>query len=178
MRSEDAIRPASGTDELVITRLFNAPRTLLFKAWTEPDRLAEWWGPGGSTMLAMKLDLRPGGLFHYCMQAPAGDLMGGKLWGKFVYREIVPPERLVFVSGFADEQANFMRHPLGANWPLEILNTLTLDETGGKTTLLLRGEPINATEPERRTFDEAHAAVRQGFARTLDQLADHLATAR
>jgi uncharacterized protein YndB with AHSA1/START domain len=164
---------ASADGEFVVTRTFDAPRDLVFKAWTEPERLAHWWGPKGFTMRISTLDFRPGGLFHYCMRSPDGQDM----WGKFVYREIVAPERIVFINSFADAEGNTVRNPFSPTWPLEILNTLTLSEREGKTTLILRGGPYNATEAERKTFDDAHGSLRQGFAGTLDQLAEYLARA-
>src|SRR5437899_7660320 len=87
--------------ELLVTRTFDAPRELVFKAWTEPERLAQWWGPKGFTMKKVSVDLRPGGVFHYGMTSPDGH----EMWGRFVYREITPPERLIFVNSFSDEDA-------------------------------------------------------------------------
>jgi len=155
--------------ELCITRVFEAPRELVFQAWTDVERLARWWGPKGFRWVSAKLDLRPGGMFHYCLQAPNGQ----EMWGKFVYREIVRPERLVFVNSFSDANGNTIRAPFSADWPLEILNTLTLAEHGGKTTLTLEGRPINMTEKEQ-TFRDAFKSVEQGFAGTFDQLAEYL----
>jgi uncharacterized protein YndB with AHSA1/START domain len=97
------------------------------------------------------------------------------MWGKFVYREILRPERLVFVNSLSDANGHTVRAPCSADWPLEILNTLTLAEHGGKTTLTLRGRPIHATEKERQTFRDAFKSVEQGFAGTFDQLAEYLA---
>ena len=158
---------------LVIERIFDAPRELVWKAWTEPARLAQWWGPKGFDMQVARMDFRPGGVFHYSMRSPAGQ----ELWGKFVYREIVAPERLVFINSFADEQGNVQRNPMSPTWPLEILNVLTLAEDAGRTTLTIRGGPHSATEIERQTFAGAQANVQSGFKGTLDQLADHLAKA-
>ena len=69
----------------VITRVFDAPRSLVWKAWAERDRLMQWFGPKGFIMRVATLDLRPGGIFHYCLRSPDGKDM----WGKFVYRELV-----------------------------------------------------------------------------------------
>jgi uncharacterized protein YndB with AHSA1/START domain len=171
MATSDDSTPASGGRELVITRVFDAPRELVWKAFTEPDRLAHWWGPPDFTMLVRTLDLRPGGVFHYAMRSPAGEVA----WGRFVFREIQAPERLVFVNSFADADGNIARSPFSPAWPLEILNTLTLAEAGGKTTVTLRGGPINATEQERATFWDGLESVRRGFAGTFDQLAAYLA---
>jgi uncharacterized protein YndB with AHSA1/START domain len=166
--------PDSATgDELIITRRFAAPRELVWRAWTEPERLECWWGPKGSTIAVMRFELRPGGIVLYRLRQPDG----GELWGKFVYREIAPPERLSFVSAFADPEGNTVRAPFSATWPLEILNTLTLQERDGATTLTLRGEPLNANADERRTFREWRESVQQGFAGTFDQLAHYLAAA-
>ena len=163
---------APAEQAFVVTRVFNAPRELVFKAWTEPGRLRHWWGPNGFTMRVAKLDLRPGGVFHYGMRAPNGQDM----WGKFVYREIVPPERLAFVVSFSDENGNTVRAPFSATWPLEVLSTVTLTERDGKTTLTMQGVPVNATEIERKTFADGDTGMQQGWAGTLDQLAAHLAT--
>lgn len=155
---------------LVITRVLDAPRELVWQAFAESDRLAQWWGPAGFTMLVRTLDFRPGGVFHYAMRSPEGQVM----WGRFVYRDIQPPERMVFVSAFSDVEGNVTRAPFSPTWPLEVLNMLTLSEAGGKTTLTLRSGPINATEEERETFWKAQDLLRQGFAGTFDKLAAYL----
>jgi uncharacterized protein YndB with AHSA1/START domain len=167
-------RAASQGGDFTITRVFDAPNELVFKAWTESERLKQWWGPKGFAMLSLKLDFRPGGVFHYCMRAPNGS----EMWGKFVYREIAAPERIVFVNSFSDEKGNLTRHPLSPSWPLEVLNTLTFTERAGKTTLRLRGRPINATEEECKFFEAGFTSMQQGFGGTFDQLAAYLAKAR
>ena len=158
-------------NDFVITRVFDAPRELVFKAWTASERLREWWGPKGFTMLSLRLDLQPGGVFHYRMRAPDG----GEMWGKFVYREVVAPERIVFVNSFSDEKGNVARHPLHLGWPLEILITVTFTERAHRTTLRLQGHPINATEEEHRTFEDGRTSMQRGFTGTFDQLAAYLA---
>jgi uncharacterized protein YndB with AHSA1/START domain len=168
------LETAEKTTEFVITRVFDAPRDLVWKAWTEPEHLAEWWGPKGCAVRVVKLDVRPGGTFHYAMQFKPGHDM----WGRFVYREIAAPSRLVYVSSFSDEKGGITRAPfsqLNDTWPLEVLNTLTLSERGGKTTITLRGAPINATEEERKMFASMFASMQQGFGGTFDKLAEYLA---
>lgn len=159
------------TAEFAINRVLDAPRELVWKAWTEAERLAQWWGPKGSTVEVIKLDFREGGVFHYSLTMPDS----GKMWGKFVYGEIAPPERLVFVDSFADEQGNIIRAPFSATFPLEVRNVLTLTESGNKTALMLRGSPINATDEERAMFQSMHASMQQGFGGTFDQLVAYLA---
>jgi uncharacterized protein YndB with AHSA1/START domain len=165
---------AGSSTEFSITRVFDAPRDLVWKAVTEADRLMQWWGPKGFTMLVCKVDLRPGGVFQYSMRSPDGR----EMWGKWVYREIAAPERMVCVVSFTDEHGNVKRHPMSPTWPLEVLNTMILSEQDGKTTLTLYGVPLNATEEERKTFDAGHGSMKQGFTGTLDQLAGYLAKAR
>jgi len=165
--------PETAGDELVIARTFAARRELVWQAWTEPERLARWWGPKGYAIAVVRFELRPGGTLLYRLRQPDGT----EMWGKFVYREIAAPERLSFVSSFADQDGHTVRAPFNPDWPLEILNTLTLHEQNGATALTLRGEPINATADERRAFREWHESVQQGFAGTFEQLADYLAEA-
>jgi uncharacterized protein YndB with AHSA1/START domain len=162
---------AKTTNEFSITRAFDAPRDLVWKAVTESDHLMHWWGPKGFAMLVCDVDLRPGGVFRYSMRSPDGH----EMWGKWVYREILPPERLVSVVSFTDENGNLMRHPMSPTWPLEVLNTMTLSEQDGQTSMTVSGYPINATEEERKTYDAGRGSMKQGFTGTFDQLAAYLA---
>lgn len=173
MAAENSPATEPAGQEFVISRVFDAPRELVWKAWTEPARLARWWGPKGFAVRSCKVDLRPGGLFHYCLGSPGGHDM----WGKFVYREIAAPERLVFVNSFSDEKGSVTRHPMHLAWPLEILSTVTFAEHEGRTTLTIRSVPINATNEERKTFEDGRESMRQGWTGTLDQLAGYLAKA-
>lgn len=158
--------------EFSITRTFDAPRDLVWKVYTEAEHLAKWWGPKGFGIRVAQLDLQPGGVFHYGMQLPDGK----EVWGKFVYREIVAPERLCFVVSFSDENCGITRHFMSASWPLEVFNSVTFDEKNGKTTLIMKGYPINATEEERKTFESSFEGMRQGFSGTLDQLDAYLSS--
>ena len=90
----------------LISRTFDAPRELMWKAWSERARLMEWFGPKGFKMPAAKIDFRPGGSFHYCLESADGH----EMWGKFVYREIVAPEKIVLVNSFSDEDGGITRH--------------------------------------------------------------------
>ena len=168
---------AGGADPraFVITRVFNAPRERVWQAFTEVERLAQWWGPKGFKMFATTLDLRPGGTFHYGMKPPAGSAMGDVMWGRFVYREIEPPARLVFVNSFSDEQGGITRHPMAPNWPAEMLNVVTFEEADGKTTVTLRGGPIHCTSEESDIYHANHDSMRGGFGGTFDQLDAYLA---
>jgi uncharacterized protein YndB with AHSA1/START domain len=159
--------------EFMLSREFAAPRELVFKAWTESQHLAEWWGPKGFKIRIAKLDFRPGGIFHYSMTTPKGE----EWWGRFVYREIVPPERLVFVNSFSDAKAGLAPAPMIANFPLEVLSTITFTERSGKTTVTLQSVPLNATEEELATFASMRESMKAGWGGTMDQLDGFLATA-
>jgi uncharacterized protein YndB with AHSA1/START domain len=163
----------SAGQDFVIPRVFNAPREMVWRAWTEREQLVRWFGPKGSTILHATLDLRPGGTFHYAMRGPDGR----EMWGKWTFREIVAPKKLVLVSSFSDAQGGITRHPMSANWPLETLSTTTFEEHDGKTTLTIRWSPLNATELEMKTFAEAHSGMQQGWGGTFEQLAAYLARA-
>ena len=167
-----AMAPARG--EFILHRIFAAPRALVWKAWTEAEHLQRWFGPKGFTMPACSLDLRPGGVFLYGMKSPDGH----EMWGKWIFREIVPPEKLVVIASFSDAKGGVTRHPLSAHWPLETLSTMILTEHEGKTTLTLRWAPYNATAIERQTFDASHDSMRQGWGGTMEQLEAYLAMER
>lgn len=110
--------------ELVITRVFDAPRTLVFKAWTEPERIKQWWGPRGFVTLSCELDFRPGGLWRTRSQAPDGQ----EYVARSIFREIVEPERLVFTYAWEDAEGK-PKH--------ETLVTLTFVEQQRKTLLTI-----------------------------------------
>jgi uncharacterized protein YndB with AHSA1/START domain len=121
------------------------------------------------------MDLRPGGSYLYGLQSPAGQSM----WGKFAYREVVPPEKLVLINSFSDEKGGTTRHPGNENWPLQILSTFTFEEIpGGKTKFTVRWAPYNATEAEVQTFHSNRNSMTQGWSGTFEQLETYLATAK
>lgn len=156
----------SSAEELVITRVFDAPRDLVFRAWTDPAQLMRWWGPNGFTTPSVTVDLRGGGVFHYCMRAPDGQ----DYWGIGIYREIVPPEKIVYTDSFADAQGNLVspsHYGMSASHPAESLVTLMFTEHQGKTTVTLRQTvPDSAEERE---------GMQQGWTEMLGRLADELA---
>ena len=157
--------------DFVFTRTFNAPRVKVWQAWTEREQLIKWFGPKGSTISHAALDLRPGGTFHYALRSPDGK----EMWGKWTFREIVAPKKLVLVSSFSDAQGGLTPAPMIDNWPLETLSTTTFEEQEGKTIITLRWAPLNATEVQRQTFARMHDSMRQGWGGTFEQLAGYLA---
>ncbi len=160
------------TGDFIITRTLDAPRARVWAVLTEPEHMKVWWTPQTFTMIAMNMDFRPGGSFHMGMRSGEGY----KMWGKFVYQEITPPERLVFVNCFSNQAGEITRHPIVPTWPRETLITVALsDEPGGKTNLNVRWSPHNATEVERNTFGAAHVGMKATWTGTFDRLAAYLA---
>lgn len=131
--------------EIVITRVFNAPRSLVWKAWTEPGLFMRWWGPKGFTAPFSRMDSRVGGAFLNCMRSPEGK----DYWSTGVYREIVPMERIVYTESFADERGNVVpasHYGMSGDWSQEVLVTVTFEEEEGKTRFTLRHAGIPAGE--------------------------------
>jgi uncharacterized protein YndB with AHSA1/START domain len=141
---------------LVITRVFDAPRELVFKAWTDPKHLVQWMGPRGFRSTIEHSDPRPGGRYRIHMRGPEGD----DHWSQGVFREIREPERLVMAGSWADAQ--------GSPTTPETLLTLTFEEQEGKTKLTLH----------QAVFESASACEehRGGWNSTLDRLAEYLVT--
>jgi uncharacterized glyoxalase superfamily protein PhnB/uncharacterized protein YndB with AHSA1/START domain len=163
---------ANKSPDFVLSRIFDAPREFVWKCFTDPQHMKQWWGPKGFKVIASKMDFRPGGTYLYGLQAPDGTPM----WGKMAYREISPPERMVFINSFSDEAGSTTRHPLNKSWPLQMLSVLTFeDQPGGKTKFTVTWSPYNPTDEERKTFDGGHDSMRQGWGGTMDQLAGYLA---
>lgn len=171
MRKKEKLLVA-GQPVFKLTRILEAPRELVFKVWTEPQHLAKWWGPAGMELRVLRFDLRPGGIFHYSMQPKNGV----EMYGRMVYREISPPERLVWVNSFADAAGNVAQSPYFAanQFPLEVYNVLTLKERSGKTVLTIKGSPINASEGELEFYHSMFPSMEKGFGGTFDKLKEYL----
>jgi uncharacterized protein YndB with AHSA1/START domain len=150
----------SAKREVVLTRVFDAPRSLVFKAWTDPKHVTQWWGPHGFTNPVCGLDARPGGAIRIHMRGPDGTVypMTG------VFQEIVEPERLVFTSAALDDKG----HPL-----FEVLNTVTFAEQGGKTTLTLQARVVQATAAAAPYL----AGMEAGWTQSLERFEAYVAKA-
>lgn len=157
----------------IISRVLDAPRDLVWQCFTDPARMKQWWGPKGVKIIKSEIDLRVGRTYHYGMQTPDGTVM----WGRMVYREITPPQRLVFINSFSDEAGGLTRHPMAPTWPLEMMSIFTFEAMpDGKTTFTVHWSPYNATEEERATFDSGHDSMTMGWSGTLEQLEAYVAT--
>lgn len=159
-------------NEFVISRVLNAPREKVWKAWTERAELMKWFGPKGCTLPVAKLDLRPGGAFHYAMRTPDGN----EMWGKWTFHEIDPLTKIVLLSNFSDANGGITRHPMASDWPLETLSTTTFEAQGNQTLLTIRWAPWHATEAEIRKFNASHESMTMGWGGTFEQLSNYLTT--
>lgn len=162
--------PDANPDVFVIAREFAAPRALVWDAFTKPEHLKHWWGPKGFLPATAKMDLRVGGMFLYDLRSPNGQ----SIWGRWIFREIVAPERIVCVSSFSDEKGGLTHHPMAPEWPLETLSTTTFADKNGGTTVTVRWEPINASAREREIFAAGRESMNGGWTGTLDKLEAYL----
>lgn len=158
------------TPKLVISRTFKAPLGRVWKAWTEPEQMARWWGPKGFSADVKTLEPKPGGIFHYRLESPQGQ----EMWGRMVFREVAPKERLVFINSFSDPQGGLTRHPMAPEWPLQMHTTITFAEENGKTTVTVTWVPYEATGTECETFDKGRDSMQAGWTGTFEKLEDHL----
>lgn len=150
---------------VTISHIFDAPPAAVFKAWTEPEQVMHWWGPNGFTTPVCKIDLRPGGAWHYCMRSPEGR----DYWSKGIYGEIIEPERIVSTDFFSDKDGNKIQptyYGMGADWPAEMQVTVTFAAQDGKTKLT-----VQQSVPE--SLAKSAGAI-EGWAQSLDRLAAHL----
>ncbi len=156
----------------IITREFDAPRQLVFDAWTQAKHLKNWMfpQPGWTNDYAIA-DIRPGGSDLYKMTAPNGH----EMWLLTKYEEITPPESLVFRQYMSNEAGDILPNPQRPNWPKELRTTIKLEKIGGKTKLTLIWQPINPSKEEAETFEASRAQHGNGWSGGLEQLKSYLA---
>jgi len=158
---------AGETERMVITRIFNAPRELVWKAWTDPQYVMQWWGPKGFTAPVCKIDFRVGGKFLCCMRSPDGQ----EFWNAGEYHEIVPYERIVSSMYFSDSEGNKIEAAqLGIDHEaIEGAHDVTLFEDLGKgqTKLTFIGN-----EPMESAKDSGQL---EGWNQILDKIAEVVA---
>ena len=154
---------------LILERQFQAPRELVFQAFSEAEQLKQWWGPRGWALTVCDLDFRPGGVWHYCMKCEdreQGDFYGMESWGKGVYHEIVSNEKIVYTDYFSDAEGN--ENP---EMPATEV-TLSFVEHEGGTKLINRAE-YTSEEGLKAVLD---MGMEHGISETWDRLEEHLAT--
>jgi uncharacterized protein YndB with AHSA1/START domain len=152
--------------EIVIIRIFDAPRALVWKAWTDPKHFMQWWGPKDFTCPFATIDLRVGGKYLNCMLAPDGK----EYWCTGEYREIIPMERIVYTDCFSDEKGNVVHASYyeipGDDWPMEMMVTVIFEDFDGKTKMTL----THVGHPGGKMGEMAS----MGWNESLDKLAESL----
>jgi uncharacterized protein YndB with AHSA1/START domain len=152
-------KPAThGEGTVVITRVFDAPRDLVWRCWTDAKHMAQWFGPRGFTIPVCEVFARPGGALRIVMRAPDG----GEYPMKGVFREVVPLERLVFSNIAIDDDGNHL---------LEGETTVTFAERGGKTTLTLTTHAVGLVPIARQML----AGMEAGWTQSIDKLQEFVA---
>ncbi|WP_142828281.1 SRPBCC domain-containing protein [Planococcus soli] len=146
--------------ELIMERSFDAPRDLVFSMFVEREHVARWWGPTGWDTTVYKMEVKPGGIWHYCMRSPEGQ----EAWGKSTYREIDPPNRLVYVDAFSDEQENEV-----ADMPVMLITTDFVDDEA--SCKVISATKFDSQEELQKVIEMQ--AV-EGMAETYDRLEKYL----
>lgn len=155
-RQHTDVRHADGVLEM--TRRFAAPRELVFRMWTEAGLFMRWFGPKEGSVPHCTVDARPGGMMHFCVKVPAGEgpFAGQLVWGKWVFREIVAPERLVMDDYFSDADGNTVERP---GFPYHSLISIRFEECDGGTRMLLRQEGLEVDQGESEGWQEGFAQL-------------------
>ncbi|MBL4721887.1 MAG: SRPBCC domain-containing protein [Alphaproteobacteria bacterium] len=143
--------------EYTLDRVFKAPRAMVWRAWTTPELLARWYGPGVETIIH-KFELKPG-----------GEWLNEMKWGeksdlsKAVFEDVTPEEKLVWRQSSTDADWNIVSNPMMPDWPRILLTTVTFEDKGDETNVRLTMIPIDATEAELACFAEAMAGMSNGW---------------
>jgi len=153
METKNEVVTSPARQEVIITRLFDAPRELVFKLWTDPEYVERWWGPKGFTNPVCQLDARVGGSIRIVMQGPDGT----KYPTRGIFKELVEPEKVVFVSIKEDDFGNAQ---------LEVLNTAVFMEENGKTKMYFTAV-VTMSTPEACGSVEG---MNQGWNQSIDRL--------
>jgi uncharacterized protein YndB with AHSA1/START domain len=146
---------------LILTRIFDAPCELVFETYSSCEHLKNWWGPRSWPISYCEIDFRVGGEWHYCMSGPNE---GDESWGKVIYKEINPPERLVYTDYFSDKDGN-----INDDMP-STLSTYHFKDDNGKTKLVCNAE-YSSPENLKKVLD---MGMIEGMTETLDRLDEHL----
>lgn len=148
----------SDLPEYKLDRVFDAPREMVWRAWTDPELLARWYGPGVETIIH-KFDLKPGGMWLNEMKWGENSMLS-----KVVFTEVTPPERLVWDHySSTDSEWNTIANPMMPDWPRVLLTTVTFEEVGSKTKVQLSQVPIEATDAEIACFAQMMANMDNGW---------------
>ena len=145
---------------MIMERFFMAPRELVFRMYTEPEHVARWWGPHGWTTTNYQMDVRPGGIWLYCMRSEDGT----EAWGKATYEEIKEPEKLVYIDAFSDENGNDAE-----GMPVMKITVDFIEEGNG--TKIISSTLFESQEELQKVLD---MGAEQGMSETFDRLETYL----
>ena len=159
------------SDKFEISRVFEASQERVWDAWTKPEQLAQWLPPKGTTSEVKHFELKPGGYLHSKLIGADGQIS----WGKNTYREVDPPNRLVWEQGFSNETGDILPAPFPMPWPRLMLTTVVFEAEGACTRVTLTWEPIDPTDEERASFAQMIPSMTGGWTGSFDQLAAVLA---
>ena len=144
--------------EYKLERIFNAPREMVWKAWTDPEILHRWYGPGAETTVH-QFDLKPGGMWLNEMKWG-----GNSNYQKVIFQEVEEPEKMVWHHYSAtDANWNSTKNPMMADWPALLLTTVIFEQKGDQTNVILTQIPMDATEAEITCFTEMMAGMDNGW---------------
>jgi uncharacterized protein YndB with AHSA1/START domain len=167
MPTGDMVSSVENDTVLVLERVFDAPRELVFTMFSQPEHLVHWWGPRGWELPVCTVDFRPGGVWHYCMKcvdASQGEFYGMESWGKAVYKRIVEPESIAYTDYFSDADGN-------ENESLPSTEvTIDFIDLGAKTKIISRSAYVSA-ESLQKVMD---MGMLQGITETWDRLEERL----
>lgn len=175
-KNKPIIVTTPGSPEFLLTRVFNAPRGLVWKAWTDPRQMVKWWGPRVMSTPVCEVDVRPGGAYRIVMRAPDGKDYPMKGF----YREVVKPEKLVYTADLSEhplewhEMFNPNYSKARQNVAMEILTTVTFEEQGDKTKLTVRMDFDTADTRDRL----AKGGMTAGWSESFDKLDELLAATK
>lgn len=148
---------------------FDAPKKLVFNAFSNAEALNAWWGPAEAKNSVISLDFKPGGVFHYSM-----DINGHINYGRMRFEKIEPYDLIEINNAFADENANPVPAPFDVKLPIEIFYRIRFNERNGKTTINMTGEPVGGNAEEVAGFKSINAGMEQGFGATFFKLVQYL----
>lgn len=147
----------SDLPEYIVERMFDAPRAMVWRAWTDPELLARWYGPGVDTIIH-KFDLKPGGVWLNEMKwGDKSDL------SKAVFQEVVPEQKMVWHHSSTDADWNTVSNPMMADWPRVLLTVVTFEDEGAQTKVTLTWTPLEASEAERACFANVMGSMGKGW---------------
>lgn len=155
--------------QFVISRTFDAPRDIVWKAWSDPEQSKKWFGPKGSKVTYTSFDFRSGGAVRSCME-----FNGTTMYGQWAYLEVKAPEKLVAIVSFLDEKGNPSTHPMHPGWPREVLSTVTFTAKGDKTEITVVWQAHNATDAEKKVFEDGKTSMQGGWGGSFEMLEEFL----